>query len=78
MVKGSKEDLLDPCILDNLQAFRGVSKLKKVALNVFVKMLDATDLEKLSKAFIALDKEATGMITKKDFKETITKVRPIL
>lgn len=41
-------------------------------------MLDATDLEILSKAFITLDKEATGMITKRDFKETIAKVRPIL
>ena len=39
--KGSTDDELDPSIVENLKGFRGCSKLKKVALNVFVKMLDA-------------------------------------
>ena len=41
-------------------------------------MLDANQLEKLSKAFVMLDKDVTGMISKKEFKETISKVRPII
>lgn len=65
--------MLEPAIIDNLKSFRGVSKLKKVALSAFVKMLDANEIEKVSSAFISLDKEATGMINKEDFKKVISK-----
>ena len=45
---------------------------------MFVKMLDTQEVETLSKAFTTLDKEATGMITKLDFKDTIKKTKTTL
>ena len=41
-------------------------------------MLNTDEVEELSNAFIKLDKEANGMISKKDFKEVIGKTQPIL
>ena len=38
IAKGSEEDKLDPEILKNLREYRGVSALKKVVMNVLVKM----------------------------------------
>lgn len=52
--------------------------MKKVALNVFVKMLDVGEIEKLSKLFMQLDKDATGMISKTYFKELIGTIQPII
>ena len=44
-------------------------------MNVFVKMLNSQEIDSLSKAFTTLDKEATGMISKVDFKETLQKTK---
>lgn len=49
-----------------------------MALNAFVKMLDANSIEKLSRAFLRLDKEANGLINKEDFREVLQKAQPIL
>ena len=43
-------------------------------MNVFVKMLNTQEIEVLSKAFTTLDKDATGMINKEDFKDTLKKL----
>ena len=40
-------------------------------MNVFVKMLNTQEIEVLSKAFTTLDKDATGMIRKEDFKDAL-------
>jgi hypothetical protein len=53
--KGSKEDLLDPNILKNLRDYRGVSALKKAALNILVKMADYKDIQKLREIFMRID-----------------------
>ena len=49
--------MLDPSIVDNLKTFRSVSKLKTVALNIFVKMLDTKEIRNLRKIFMNLDSE---------------------
>lgn len=41
-------------------------------------MLDAQEVKKISQAFFSLDKQATGMICRDDFKRIISKVRPLL
>jgi Ca2+-binding EF-hand superfamily protein len=38
---------LDPNIIDSLKEYRGISKLKKEAMNVLVKMIHEKDLEHL-------------------------------
>jgi hypothetical protein len=48
---GSEEDRLDPSILHSLKDYKGVSKLKKAAMNVLVKMLDTKEIEQLRQAF---------------------------
>ena len=39
IAQGSDEDTLDPEVLDRLRQYRGVTTLKKVALNILVKMV---------------------------------------
>ena len=39
IAQGSEEDKLDPEVLDRLRQYRGVTTLKKVALNILVKMV---------------------------------------
>lgn len=54
---------LDPFILDRLKTYKGVSTLKKEAMNVLVKMLDPRKIEDLQAVFHDMDKDQTGMIT---------------
>lgn len=42
---GSEEDKLDPNILQRLREYRGVSTLKKAAMNLLVKMADHKDID---------------------------------
>ena len=42
---GSEEDKLDPNILQRLRDYRGVSTLKKAAMNLLVKMADHKDID---------------------------------
>ena len=54
---------LEPHILDRLRNYKGVSKLRKEAMNVLVKMLDQNKIQNLRAAFHDMDKDQTGMIT---------------
>jgi Ca2+-binding EF-hand superfamily protein len=58
-----KQVSFDPEILDRLKNYRGISSLKKEAMNVLVKMLDPKKLQNLRAAFHLIDKDQTGMIT---------------
>lgn len=49
-------------MIDRLRSFRGASKLKRAALNMFVKMADQQEIEKLGAQFHQLDKDKTGML----------------
>ena len=55
--KGSEEDKLDPALFENLKNYKGVSTLKKAALNLLVKMVDSKEIEKLRAAFVKIDKD---------------------
>lgn len=58
MERGCEEDKLDPDIFTKLRQFRGVSKLKKIALNILVKMIaDSKDMEQLREMFTKIDKD---------------------
>lgn len=51
-----------------MKEYKGVSALKKAAMNILVKMADNKDIEKLREAFIAMDLDATGDIQADELK----------
>jgi hypothetical protein len=54
---GSEEDKLDPAILERLRQYRGVSTLKKAAMNLLVKMADNKDIKSLRDIFMQIDRD---------------------
>lgn len=60
---GSTKRQLEPYILNRLCNYKGVSSLKKEAMNVLIKMIDPNKIEDLRAAFHQIDKDQTGMIT---------------
>jgi calcium-dependent protein kinase len=61
--KNNKEThALSKHALKNLQNYKGTSTLKKEAMNVLVKMLNAKEVESLRKVFYNIDKDQTGFI----------------
>jgi calcium-dependent protein kinase len=73
MEKGTLKEntAINKDVLERLQAFRGVSKLKKAAMNMLVKMADQRQIEELRKDFVAIDKDGTGLINANELKEAI-------
>ena len=69
--KGTAEDSLDPNIVQSLRNYKGVSTLKKAAMNILVKMLDVNEIEKLREAFLHIDTDNTGQITAAELKEAL-------
>lgn len=53
---------IDLEVLDRLKSFKGVSTLRKAALNMMVKMIDDRELENLREQFREIDEDGTGMI----------------
>ena len=69
---GCEEDKLDPDIMKKLKEFKGVSTLKKMALNILVKMTsDTRDVERLREIFYKIDRDQTGYITAIELKEAL-------
>ena len=68
---GSEEDKLDPAILERLRHYRGVSTLKKAAMNLLVKMADNKDIKSLRDIFMQIDKDQTGDITAAELKDAL-------
>lgn len=50
-------------ILKRLSQFKGVSKLRKTALNLVVKMLKHSDIQELEREFKKIDTDQTGFIS---------------
>lgn len=75
--QGSEEDKLDPDVLSRLKLYRGVSTLKKVALNILVKMIgeNNADLKHLQETFARIDTEQTGIITSKQLKAALIEAK---
>jgi len=68
---GSEEDKLDPNILERLRHYRGVSSLKKAAMNLLVKMANFKEIEVLRNMFMRMDKDQTGDITANELREAL-------
>lgn len=64
---------LDANIVDRLTHFKGVSKLKKAAMNMLVKMADQNQIEKLREQFTEIDADGTGLINADELKNAIKK-----
>lgn len=62
---------IDKAVLDRLGSFKGVSKLKKAAMNMLVKMADQKSIEELRTEFTKIDKDCTGMINADELKAAI-------
>jgi calcium-dependent protein kinase len=62
---------LDPAILERLRHYRGVSALKKAAMNLLVKMADNKDIKSLRDIFMQIDKDQTGDITAAELKDAL-------
>ena len=54
---------LDKDVVARLQDFKGISKLKKAALNIMVKQLNPSDLTHLNEQFHKIDTDQTGLIS---------------
>lgn len=62
-------------MLRRLQQFKGVSKLKKAAMNMLVKMADQDQIESLREQFVKIDKDGTGLINADELKSAIKQSR---
>lgn len=72
---GSQEDKLDSNILERLRDYRGVSTLKKAAMNLLVKMADFKEIEHLRDLFMRLDKDQTGDITIAELRDALQEAK---
>lgn len=66
---------LDPHILERLRQYRGVSTLKKAAMNLLVKMADNKEIEHLREMFMRMDKDHTGDITESELREALNEAQ---
>ena len=62
---------IDKEMFERLRDFRGVSKLKKAAMNMLVKMADQNSIEDLQEKFRQIDKDGTGLIAADDLQEAL-------
>jgi calcium-dependent protein kinase len=73
----SEDSKIDPSlqakILQSLRAFRGVAKLKKVALTAIAHQLLDSEIAELKNAFIAVDINGDGCLTIAEVKDALTK-----
>ena len=68
---------IDTQVLNRLQNFKGVSKLKKAAMNMLVKMADAQSIENLRSQFEQMDIDKTGLINADELKTAISNNKDI-
>ena len=72
-LKDDKEDPLDPDTLDNLLNFKGSSRLKKAAMNLFVKTTNAKEFQALREQFEKLDVDHTGNVDAEELSNALKK-----
>lgn len=58
-------------VLGRLGEFRGVSVLKKAAMNMLVKMVDREKIKDLKQQFAEVDKDNTGEISAEELRQAI-------
>jgi len=62
---------IDKDVVERLRDFKGVSKLKKAAMNMLVKMADQASIEQLREQFGKIDADGTGLINADELKIAI-------
>lgn len=60
-------------VLQQMKKFKGVSKLRKSALIMLVKILDSTEIKELKKVFEQIDTDNSGIIDALELKRAINK-----
>lgn len=73
MKNDQEKDPLDPALIKNLIEFKGQSRLKKAAMNLFVKTLNNTEFDKLKHQFEELDTNHTGQVDAGELSEALKK-----
>ena len=75
--KGSSDQKIGTPISDDvinrLRSFKGVSKFKRAAMNIMVKMASENEVKELSAQFQAIDEDGTGMILASELAEVLKK-----
>lgn len=71
--KDGQEVPLDDTVLQKLKQFKGSSTLKRAALNLFVKMLNPSDVENLRKQFQMIDTDNSGFIEASELQVALKK-----
>ena len=59
--------------LSRLRKFRGVSKFKRAAMNIMVKMASESEVQDLRQQFMAMDEDGSGMILAKELADVLKK-----
>jgi len=73
MKEDEELDPLDPDILENLTNFKGSSRFKKAAMNLFVKTSNAKEFDQLRKEFEKLDEDHTGQVDAEELSKALKK-----
>ena len=61
----------DKEVMDALKSYKGMSKLRMAALNVFLHMLEPKDIEPLREIFHSMDSDKTGFINASELHEAL-------
>jgi calcium-dependent protein kinase len=61
----------DKEVMDALKSYKGMSKLRMAALNVFLHMLEPKDIEPLREIFHSMDSDKTGFISASELHEAL-------
>ena len=74
--KNKEEDhhYLDADVISRLKNYKGMSRLKKAAMNVLVKTMDSKEFEHLRKQFYSIDRDKTGFISAEELTRCMKKV----
>ena len=66
-------DDLDDKVLDRLKNYKGVSTLKRAAMNLLVKMANENEVNELKKQFVQIDEDGSGLILASELAQIIRK-----
>ena len=70
---GKQEQTVSVDVINRLRNFKGVSRFKRAAMNVLVKMANEEEVAELRKQFQAIDIDGTGLILASELAEIIKK-----
>jgi Ca2+-binding EF-hand superfamily protein len=68
--------LKESLLVKKLREYKGVSHLKRAAINMMVKMSNEAETKSLTEQFKRLDTDGTGMISIEELKQWMNKIHP--